>query len=152
MINREVRNMRNIRTNGALIIFTVLPLLIGMMEIRSSVGHLQQEAWPSHALFHVVMGLGSLLAACGLILVLAWGPLKRGERWAWFAIGIAVLTIHGFQLLGDLVTDGGLRNQQGMVASGTVLMTAIVVSLLLYAVALTLSWPSTRPRKDILQP
>jgi cell division protein FtsW (lipid II flippase) len=139
--------MRNIRTTSALITFTALPILLGFMEIRSSVVHFQQETWPSHALFHVVMGLGALLAACVLILVLAWGPLRRGERWAWFAIGFTALTIHGFQLIGDLVTDGGLRNQQGGLASGSVLMSAIIVSMLMYAVALALSWSSTRPRQ-----
>ena len=138
--------MRDKKTNISLAIFTVLPLLFGFVETRASLGHLQADDWPAHALFHVAMGLGGLLAAYGLILILTWGPLRRGERWAWYAIGCAAFTVHGSQLVGDLVTGGGLRNQQGIVANGATLITAVVIAVLSYGVGLALSWPHTQLR------
>ncbi len=43
-------------------------------------------------------------------------------------------------LLGDAMTGGGLRNQQAIVGSGANLWRTIWVVLILYAVALTLTW------------
>ena len=45
-------------------------------------------------MFHMFMGLGGLLATYELITFLTWGPLKRGERWAWYAIGFALTWSH----------------------------------------------------------
>ena len=56
------------------------------------------------------------------------------------------LDFQGFGGLGDLVTGGGLRNQQGIVANGTALITAVVIAVLSYGVGLALSWPHTRRR------
>jgi len=106
------------KTKIGLIIFTVLPLLTGISETKACIGHLLQDNWPPHAMFHMFMGLGGLLATYGLILFLTWGPLKRG-------------------------TDGGLRNQEAIVASGSFLIGAIVVILLLYGIGLALTWSHT---------
>ena len=135
--------MRNVRTKVGLIMSTVLPLLAGITETRACLGHLVQDPWPAHALFHAMMGLGGLLTAYGLIIVLTWGPLKRGERWAWYSIGVAAFGLYGTMLLSDAVTGGGLRNQQGIVGSGANLWRGIWVILILYAVALALTWRHT---------
>ena len=135
--------MMNVRTKVGLIMFTVLPLLAGVTEIRGCLGHLVQDPWPAHALFHVFMALGGLLATYGLIMVITWGPLRRGDRWAWYTIGVVVFGLYGTMLLGDAMTGGGLRNQQTIVASGANLWRAIWVALILYAVALALTWRHT---------
>ena len=127
-----------------LIIFTVLPLLAGISETKACIGHLLQDSWPPHAMFHMFMGLGGLLATYGLIIILTWGPLKHGERWAWYAIGFAATMVHGGQLISDVVTDGGLRNQEAIVASGSFLIGVIVVILILYGVGLSLTWSHTK--------
>ena len=131
------------KTKIGLTIFTVLPLLAGISETKACIGHLLQDNWPPHAMFHMLMGLGGLLATYGLILFLTWGPLKRGERWAWYAIGFAATVVHGGQLISDAITDGGLRNQEAIVASGSFLIGAIVVILLLYGIGLALTWSHT---------
>jgi hypothetical protein len=92
-----------------------------------------------------MMGLAGLLGAYGLILTLVWIPLRRGERWAWFAIALAALVVHGGTIISDLVTDGGLRKHAGIVASGSKLFAGIFVALALYAVGLVLTWPNTQP-------
>ena len=131
------------KTKIGLTIFTVLPLLAGISETKACIVHLLQDNWPPHAMFHMLMGLGGLLATYGLILFLTWGPLKRGERWAWYAIGFAATVVHGGQLISDVITDGGLRNQEAIVASGSFLIGAIVVILLLYGIGLALTWSHT---------
>lgn len=131
------------KTKIALALFTILPIITGIAETKACVGHFFKENWPPHAMFHMFMGLGGLLAAYGLILVLAWIPLRKGESWAWFAISFIVLMVHGGQLLSDFVTDGGLRNQESVVASGPVLLGIIATILLLYVFALALTWNTT---------
>ena len=82
------------KTKIGLTIFTVLPLLAAVSETKACIGHLLRDNWPPHAMFHMLMGLGGLLATYGQILFLTWGPLKRGERWAWYAIGLALTWSH----------------------------------------------------------
>jgi len=128
----------------SLTIFTVLPILAGTIETRASIGHLFGDGWPDHANFHMLMGLGGLLAAYGLVLALAWGPLRRGERWSWYAVAYTVLMVHGGQLISDVVTNGGLRNQDPIAASGPVIVGALLVIISLYVIGLSLSWRHTR--------
>jgi hypothetical protein len=124
-----------------LTIFTVLPIFVGAVETRAGIGHFLRDPWPDHAKFHLFMGLGGLLACYGLILFLAWGPLRRGERWSWFAIAYAAAVVYGGQLIGDLVTNGGLRNLDPIAGSGAFMFGAIFVILGLYGVGLSLTFP-----------
>lgn len=130
------------RIGIALLMF--LPVFAGVVETRACVGHWLATDWEPHAIFHTLMGLSGLLAAYVLILVLAWIPLRRGERWAWFAITAAVLVIYGGMLLSDRVTDGGLRNYAVILGSGSTVYAGISIALALYAVGLALTWPGTR--------
>lgn len=126
-------------------ILTLLPLLAATVESRACIGHFMREQWPPHQMFHLLMGLSGLLATYALILVLVWIPLRRGERWAWFAIAVGALIVHGGQWASDAVTDGGLRNYAVILGSGSLVFAGIVATLLLYGVALALTWSSTKP-------
>ena len=117
-------------------ILTFLPLGAVTINSRGCINHFLQGGWPPHAMYHLLMGLGALLATCGLLLFLTWIPLRRGERWAWFAIAFAAFTVHGGTLIGDLVTDGG---------SGSVVFAGLLATIVLYGVGLSLTWSSTRP-------
>jgi hypothetical protein len=125
-------------------ILTFLPLLAATVETRACMGHFMQDQWPPHEMFHLLMGLSGLLATYVLILILVWIPLRRGERWAWFAIAAAALIVHGGQWLSDVVTDGGLRNYTVILGSGSLVFAGIIVALLLYGVGLALTWSSTK--------
>ena len=125
-------------------ILTFLPLLAAAVESRATVGHFLREQWPPHAMFHLMMGLSGLLATYALILILVWIPLRKGQRWAWFAIAIGALIVHGGQWLSDVATDGGLRNYTVILGSGSLILAGIILALLLYAVGLALMWPSAR--------
>lgn len=127
-------------------ILTFLPLFAAVSETGVAIGHVRAAEWAAHATFHLLMGLGALLATCGLILVLTWIPLRRGERWAWFAISFAAFALQGGALVGDFVTDGGLRNFAVVLGSGGVVYAGLWMSIILYALALALTWSGTRPR------
>ncbi len=124
-------------------LLTFLPLIAATVESRATAGHFLREQWPPHAMFHLLMGLSGLLASYALILILVWIPLRNGQRWAWFAIAIGALTVHGGQWLSDIATNGGLRNHTVILGSGSMVLAGIIVTLLLYAVGLGLTWPST---------
>lgn len=128
-----------------LAILTFVPLLAAVTESRACLGHYLQDPWPPHEMFHLLMGLSGLLAAYALILFLVWIPLRRGERWACYAIAIGALIVHGGQLISDTVTDGGLRNYAVVLGSGSAVFAGIFVALFLYALGLSLTWSSTRP-------
>jgi len=134
------------KTKLGISILTFVPLFAALTESRACIGHFLEGEWPPHEMFHLLMGLSGLLAAYALILVLVWIPLRRGERWAWFAIAAAALITHGGTLISDFVTDGGLRNYAVILGSGAVIFAGIFVALALYAVGLALTWSSTRPR------
>lgn len=123
-------------------LLTFLPLFAATAETRATAGHLLQEQWPQHVMFHLLMGLSGLLAAYALILVLVWIPLRRGQRWAWYAVAVGALIVHGGQWLSDALTDGGLRNHAAILGSGSLVLAGILATLLLYAVGLALTWPS----------
>ena len=125
-------------------ILTFLPLMSATVESRACIGHFMQEQWPPHEMFHLLMGLSGLLATYALILILVWIPLRRGERWAWFAIAVGALIVHGGQWASDVLTDGGLRNYTVILGSGSLVFAGIIAALLLYGVGLALTWPSTR--------
>lgn len=132
------------RTRIGLAILTFLPLFTALSETGVAIGHVRQAEWVPHAVFHLLMGLGALLATCGLILVLTWIPLRRGERWAWFAIAFAASTLQAGALVGDFVTDGGLRNYAVVLGSGSVVFAGLLASVVLYALGLGLTWSNCR--------
>ena len=61
-----------------LAILSFPPLLAAIAETRVSIGHYLRDPWPPHAMFHLFMGQGALLAACGL--ALNWPGRTSGVR------------------------------------------------------------------------
>lgn len=95
-------------------------------------------AWPVHAHHHLIANISSAvgLALVGL-LVLA-GPMRRGERWARWALLIAGAAIFGGFWLGNAAV--------GLGEPGTIPNTAQAVLTLAYAAGLALGWPAPEGR------
>lgn len=49
-------------------------------------GHIGDPTWSWHAQFHHVLGAFWITGLDILILILAWGPLQRLERWSFWAL------------------------------------------------------------------
>jgi hypothetical protein len=130
---------RTIRTKIGMWMFTVLAVVFGAVDARGGLIHLHTEGWgSSHA--HMVTGLFYTLALCAVVIILTWIPFRRGEQWAWWTIAMVAVTIHGGHLLGDALTEGGLRGGGTAQGPGMVFYSLTGLALLLYVVALLLSW------------
>ena len=54
---------------------------------------------PPHARAHMLGAGAWTFVAAGLVIVLAWGPMRRRERWAWRAVAAALLVGAGVDLV-----------------------------------------------------
>lgn len=128
------------RTRVGMWMFTVLAAVFGVIDARGGFIHLGTEDWGSaHARFHMITGLFYTLALCAIILILTWIPFKQGQRWAWWTIALAAVTIHGGHFLGDALTEGGLRGGGTAQGPGLIFYSLTGLALALYLVALGLT-------------
>ena len=101
--------MRQRRSDVLLTLAACLLTPVGVCALVTPVTHLlpshaRDRTWPAHARFHLTWAAGKLFALGCSILALAWVPLRRGERWAWWATfanlafgGAAVIPASRFQ-------------------------------------------------------
>jgi hypothetical protein len=70
-------------------------------------GHLSDPTWSNHAQFHHVLGWFWVAGLNTVILILVWGPMRRGERWSFWAVALGYLIAQGgFYLSVLLVWEG----------------------------------------------
>jgi hypothetical protein len=100
-------------------ILTFLPLFAATVESRACIGHFLEDEWPPREMFHLLMGLSGLLATYMLILILVWIPLRHGERWAWYAIAAAALSVVGLVLTWSSTGRAGHPSWPGSTGFGT---------------------------------
>lgn len=130
------------KTKIGMWMLTVLPIAFGLIDARGALIHLHTEGWGSHhALFHMVTGGFYTLALCATIVILTWIPFKQGLRWAWNTIVMLGVTIHGGHILGDYMTDGGLRGGGTAQGPGLVFYSLTCTALGLYIIAFVLTYP-----------
>lgn len=76
-----------------------------VLIVVASVGHLAaylvaapvdvaDATWPLHARFHVLQALLWIAGLDAVIVALALGPLRRGERWSWWTLVSAGASAH----------------------------------------------------------
>lgn len=97
--------------------------------------HLTEYSWPGHAQHHLLRSAvgGDGMAVCGL--VLAFGPLRQGNRGAWAALAVIGVAFYGGFWLATASVDFG---ETGFTRYGTLGHNA--VQTLLYAIGLLLAW------------
>jgi len=66
----------------------------------------QPDATP-HQNFHVVWEAFKYFAASTACLAIALGPLRRGERWAWWTMLVACLSLFGGVFVAHALSGGG---------------------------------------------
>ncbi|MFV9506502.1 MAG: hypothetical protein AB4911_18280 [Oscillochloridaceae bacterium umkhey_bin13] len=64
--------------------------------------HVGEAAWPPHAQFHLVEGRIWLTALNLAMIVLAWNPLQRGERWSLWLVTVLFAAAHSAYWLAKL--------------------------------------------------
>jgi uncharacterized membrane-anchored protein YitT (DUF2179 family) len=96
-----------------------------------------QPGWSPHEQFHLILGT-FWLAGLNLVLVaLAWGPLQRRERWAFWLLLLGLLTAHGGHFIASLMVPDGRHPEWWYDL-------ALGLDGLIYAVGLGLAWLAYR--------
>ena len=69
--------------------------------------HFGQADASAHQNFHVVWEAFKYFAASAVCVAIALGPLHRGERWAWWAMLLACLSLFGGMFVAHALSLGG---------------------------------------------
>ncbi len=69
--------------------------------------HFGQEDATAHQDFHVVWEAFKYFAASVVCVAIALGPLRRGERWAWWAMLVACVSLFGGVFVAHALSGGG---------------------------------------------
>ena len=96
-------------------------------------GHLNESLWSDHAQFHHVLGWIWLTGLNIGMLILAWGPLQKGEKWAFWALFAMFIFAHGGHFVASLFVPAG-RPSEGWYDF------AIGTMSLIWAVGLGTGW------------
>lgn len=113
-----------------------LPLVATILvALIAATRHLAED-WPVHAQNHL---LGHISVAVGLSVVsllIVFGPLRRHERWAWWALVVAGSTIYGGFWFANLTVGFG-ESATGPNASQA-------VQTVVYGLGLVSAWRYTK--------
>jgi len=69
--------------------------------------HFGQPEATAHQNFHVVWEAFKYFAASSACVAIALGPLRRGERWAWWTMLVACLALFGGVFVAHALSRGG---------------------------------------------
>lgn len=86
--------------------------------------HFGQADATAHQNFHVVWEAFKYFAASAACLAIALGPLRRGERWAWWTMLVACLSLFGGVFIAHALSRGGPAIDHW--AYGTFLVVSII--------------------------
>ena len=125
-------------------IFTAAASAFAAIDTRGAIIHYKTEPWTNHAMFHAVTGLFYTQALCVLIIILIWIPFRQGHMWSWWTTMFIAVAIHGGHLVGDLMTEGGLRGGGTAQGPGIIFYSLTVAALVAYFVGLALTYGHVR--------
>lgn len=78
----------------------------GLITLIQASRHLFTD-WPVHAHHHVVAHISSTVGVVVVALLVLIGPLQHRERWAWWAMLAAGVTMYGGYWLGNVIVGLG---------------------------------------------
>jgi hypothetical protein len=93
------------------------PLAIGALAVVHGLGvlgapfaamiHFGQADASAHQNFHVIWEAFKYFAASAVCVTIALGPLRRGERWAWWTMLVGCLALFGGVFVAHAMSGGG---------------------------------------------
>ncbi len=95
------------RTVG-LVGITLLSTFVGAsgVVVDFTASHVYNPAWPPHAQFHGYLSIARTVLIMAAAIVLAWGPVRRGDRPAWVVLALLLLGWVAIWLVAPLVVPG----------------------------------------------
>ena len=79
--------------------------------------HVYNSAWPPHAQLHGYLSIARTVLIMVAAIMLAWGPVRRGDRAAWLVLAVLLLGWIAIWMVAPLVVPGtGDRATYGFAA------------------------------------
>ncbi len=132
----------SLKTKIAIGLFTFQSVAFAGLEIYGVSHHANDPSWPHHAALHAITGLFDELTLCAFAVLLCWTFLKRGDRWAWWALAAIGFALFGGLVIGNIWSHGGLSAGESL-GHPNLFTNMAYASVVLWAVALALSWSHT---------
>jgi hypothetical protein len=89
-------------------------------------------SWPAHAQHHLISHIALAVGLGTICLLLVAGPLRRSERWSWWALAVAGIAIYGGFWLGNATV--------GLGEPGAGPNTSQAIQSALYVSGLVIAW------------
>ncbi len=86
------------------IILILLHVIILVSQLIVNPTHLSDPTWPIHAKDHLVRAIYFMAGLNLVAMLIAYYPLRKGERWAWWALAIAGLALIGGTLGSGIIS------------------------------------------------
>ena len=79
---------------------------ISGVVVDFTASHIYNPAWPPHAQFHGYLSIARTVLIMAAAILLAWGPVRRGDRAAWIVLAVLLLGWVAIWLLAPIVVPG----------------------------------------------
>ena len=76
-------------------ILLALPLIANAFINAAQAPRHFSEGWPVHAQHHLLDHITAAIGLSVVSLMIVFGPLRRGERWAWWSLVVAGVALFG---------------------------------------------------------
>jgi hypothetical protein len=87
---------------------TLLSTFAGIsgVAVDFTASHIYNPVWPPHAQFHGYLSIARTVLIMTAAILLAWGPVRRGDRAAWIVLAVLLLGWVAIWLLAPIVVPG----------------------------------------------
>ena len=96
-------------------------------------GHIGDPTWSNHAQFHLVLSWIWVLGLNIAMIVLAWIPLQRREKWAFWTLLALYIFAQGGHFIASLIVPAGRPSEAWYDY-------ALATNALIFAAGLILAW------------
>lgn len=96
------------RQNIGLVLLTGLSAFVAIsgVVVDFTATHVYNPTWPPHARFHGYLSIARTVLIMATVIVLAWGPVRAGDRFGWGALALLLLGWIAIWFLAPLVVPG----------------------------------------------
>jgi len=91
-----------------LVVVTALSVFVAVsaVVVDFTNTHVYNPTWPPHARFHGYLSIARTVLIMAAIMLLAWGPVRAGVKWAWGVLSLLLLGWLAIWFLAPLVVPG----------------------------------------------
>lgn len=96
------------RQNIGLVLLTGLSAFVAIsgVVVDFTATHVYNPTWPPHARFHGYLSIARTVLIMATVIVLAWGPVRAGDRFGWGVLALLLLGWIAIWFLAPLVVPG----------------------------------------------